>query len=262
MSSIYQKGRDGFYYYQAYIYNPNSKKRDKKIYHSLGTKNKKIALQKQKNLDYEYLKKNNLKTILNVFYSARSFVIFSIIVFFFFLTSKNIMFKKVNSEKIERNEFNNYNKEEFTFKASLANAANDDILDTRAQETIMNTKKEVLKLGDLKEKKIPNYKMLNVFEGSKSFKQGKLHVLIDKKTLPELKIVLCDFLKSKHPQFENIIICLYSNETDEEILLIHPENNNPEKQRSSLWTGLYTYNKVEGVFFDPNPGKHLDTKRY
>ena len=27
MSSIYKKGRDGYYYYQTYIYNPESKKK-------------------------------------------------------------------------------------------------------------------------------------------------------------------------------------------------------------------------------------------
>ena len=38
MSSIYKKGRDGYFYYQAYVYNPKTGKYNKKIYHSLGTK--------------------------------------------------------------------------------------------------------------------------------------------------------------------------------------------------------------------------------
>ena len=32
MSSIYKKGRDGYYYYQTYIYNPESK--DKRVFHA------------------------------------------------------------------------------------------------------------------------------------------------------------------------------------------------------------------------------------
>ena len=47
MSSIYRKGRDGYYYYQTYIYNPETGKKDKRIFHSLGTKNSENAKQKQ-----------------------------------------------------------------------------------------------------------------------------------------------------------------------------------------------------------------------
>ena len=39
MSSIYRKGgASGYYYYQTYIYNPESGKKDKRIFHSLGTR--------------------------------------------------------------------------------------------------------------------------------------------------------------------------------------------------------------------------------
>ena len=48
MSSIYRKGRDGYFYYQTYLYNPNTGKKDKRVFHSLGTKEKDIALKKQK----------------------------------------------------------------------------------------------------------------------------------------------------------------------------------------------------------------------
>ena len=57
MSSIYRKGRDGYYYYQTYIYNPDSDKKDKKIFHSLNTKNKSDAEEKKKKLDQQYYKK-------------------------------------------------------------------------------------------------------------------------------------------------------------------------------------------------------------
>ena len=51
MSSIYKKGRDGYYYYQAYTYNNLTKKKDKRIYHALGTKDGQEAIQKQTELD-------------------------------------------------------------------------------------------------------------------------------------------------------------------------------------------------------------------
>ena len=54
MSSIYKKGRDGYFYYQAYIFNPDSNKKDKKVFHALGTKDLHIAKKKQEKLDKKY----------------------------------------------------------------------------------------------------------------------------------------------------------------------------------------------------------------
>ena len=51
MSSIYKKGRDGFYYYQAYVQNPETKKKDKRIYKALGTKDYLEAKKQQGKLD-------------------------------------------------------------------------------------------------------------------------------------------------------------------------------------------------------------------
>ena len=58
MSSIYRKGGwDGFYYYQTYVYNPSTGKIDKRIFHSLGTKEKVKAEKMQSELDIKYEKK-------------------------------------------------------------------------------------------------------------------------------------------------------------------------------------------------------------
>ena len=43
MSSIYRKGRDGYFYYQTYVYNLETGKNDKKIFHALGTKDENEA---------------------------------------------------------------------------------------------------------------------------------------------------------------------------------------------------------------------------
>ena len=62
MSSIYRKGRDGYYYYQTYVHNPETGKKDKRIVHSLGTKDKAAAEEKQVDLDAQYEKKIQSKT--------------------------------------------------------------------------------------------------------------------------------------------------------------------------------------------------------
>ena len=55
MSSIYRKGGwDGFYYYQTYVYNTETGKKDKRIFHSLGTKELAEAETKQEELDIKY----------------------------------------------------------------------------------------------------------------------------------------------------------------------------------------------------------------
>ena len=54
MSSIYRKGRDGYFYYQTYVKNPKTGKKDKRIFHSLRTKNRKEAERKQSNLAARY----------------------------------------------------------------------------------------------------------------------------------------------------------------------------------------------------------------
>ena len=54
MSSIYPKGRDGYYYYQAYVYNPDTGKMNKRIFHSLGTKDQAEAEKLQFELDLQH----------------------------------------------------------------------------------------------------------------------------------------------------------------------------------------------------------------
>ena len=62
MSSIYKKGRDGYYYYQTYVYNPESKKKDKRVFHALRTKDSIEAKTKQYELDTQYEKQNYFDT--------------------------------------------------------------------------------------------------------------------------------------------------------------------------------------------------------
>ena len=62
MSSIYRKGRDGYYYYQTYVHNPDTGKKNKRIFHSLGTKDRAEAEEKQVEFDTQYKKKIQSQT--------------------------------------------------------------------------------------------------------------------------------------------------------------------------------------------------------
>ena len=54
MSSIYRKGRDGYFYYQTYIYNPKTGKKNKRIFHALGTRDKELAEKERLKYDQKY----------------------------------------------------------------------------------------------------------------------------------------------------------------------------------------------------------------
>ena len=67
MSSIYRKGRDGYYYYQTYVYNPETGKKDRRIFHSLGTRELTQAEEKQAELDIQYEKQITGKPTKSIF---------------------------------------------------------------------------------------------------------------------------------------------------------------------------------------------------
>ena len=106
MSSIYRKGRDGYFYYQTYVFNKESGKKDKKIFHSLGTKDFNKASIKKLELDKKYNHKNkkNYFSTNKLFFGIK--VIFPILILFFFVKflfknnsyqSPNIVAPKVDS---------------------------------------------------------------------------------------------------------------------------------------------------------------------
>ena len=70
MSSIYRKGRDGYFYYQTYTINPQNNKKDKRIFHSLGTKDRHLAKKKQIELDKKYERVENSRIKDNKSFSS------------------------------------------------------------------------------------------------------------------------------------------------------------------------------------------------
>ena len=73
MSSIYRKGRDGYFYYQTYVYDKDTWKKNKRIFHSLGTKNEEEAKKKQIHYDEKYTSSEKSDTKKNIFITLRFF---------------------------------------------------------------------------------------------------------------------------------------------------------------------------------------------
>ena len=262
MSSIYRKGRDGYFYYQTYVYNEDTGKKDKRIFHSLGTKEKIEAQKMQITYDNKYeihqkndnqfviVLKNNFKTILLIFFT----------IFLTLLVKGSIDDKK----KV-------IIKDDFTLPL-INDKKNDSFPDTNSKDSIFNMKiaikktqlsnfdsDEIIEKPKIIENKItiPDFKIekINILSGT--FDQGLINVLIKEGESPASQKKLCQHLTEKYSEFSNIIICIYlDNEIGKDLArgILKSLTNNNQKQ---AWLAMYTYNEVEGEYFNDNPTGHL-----
>tara|TARA_B100000315_G_scaffold5032_1_gene5079 strand:+ start:3420 stop:4064 length:645 start_codon:yes stop_codon:yes gene_type:complete len=106
---------------------------------------------------------------------------------------------------------------------------------------------------------VPSYTLHRIEKLSGSFSQGKLYVTVHNNFTEDQLKLLCHTLKEKYNDFTNLVICLYSdNEIGISLALgRRPVANNLEIQKS--WLVFYSYNPVEGEYFDTDPGRYLGT---
>lgn len=256
MSSIYKKGRDGYYYYQAYVYNPISKKKDKRIFHALGTKDFNEAKTKQHELDKinEQKKKSKLGPLIKLSILKKFSVVAGLIIIVtignrFFISNKNtykssnlIVSQKVDAPKeiIENNAFSdNYRKEDILLENS--NESDEGLITNSFDSEIV----------------IPKYVIERAVKLSDVFAQGKLFVNIDEKSNNASQQMLCKILRNQYKEFSNIIICLYADNKIGKDLARGKDDNISYGEQKKFWLAMYTYNDVEGEYFDDNPGRYL-----
>jgi len=266
MSSIYRKGRDGYYYYQTYVYNPESNKKDKRIYHSLSTKNLLEAKTKQNELDLQYEKQNYIdsnSTKLSYNFSPKptiaiivGTIAITILVLDFFRPTavKQKISDSIIPEKVEIVQ----NKIEGTPKIIepvklIINEQIDPI-----KENIPEIIKPTPEPKQVESKVIiPKYTVVRVDRLSGAFEQGKVYVTINKNSSNESQRLLCEDLAKRYNEFSNIVICLYANNrAGKDLAMGKDEIVSVEEQKRS-WLAMYTYNSVEGEYFDDNPSGYL-----
>jgi len=266
MSSIYRKGRDGYYYYQTYVYNPESKKKDKRIFHSLSTKNLLEAETKQNELDTQYEKQNYLdsnSSRLSYNFSPKptiaiivGTIAITILVIDYF--SPNTVKQNTSSliipEKIEvvekKNEIkpNIIEPEKFVINKQI-----DPIKGNKTE--IIKTTAEPKQVAP--KVTIPKYTVERVDRLSGAFEQGKVYVTINKNSSNDSQRLLCEDLTKRYSEFSNIVICLYANNrAGKDLARGNDETVSVEEQKQS-WLAMYTYNSVEGEYFDDNPSGYL-----
>lgn len=260
MSSIYRKGRDGYYYYQAYVHNPVSNKKDKRIFHSLSTKDKSDAKNRQKELDLKYEGKNQKSLHLNQFIhisklTKNFFILFlllsSILFFFLFLNEKekNSMFSSKQSlPGGDQNKPNKIipkkNKIDFPEK-----------IDIREEQT---AKIDDIQIEEIN-KTITKYKIERVDKLYGELKLGKIYVTIDGESEGRSQLLLSREIADYYSEFLNIVICLYVNDHSGISLALGNNQNISVENKKSSWLSMYTFNEVEGEYFDDNPSGYLNS---
>ncbi|MBT3502761.1 MAG: hypothetical protein HN464_10595, partial [Candidatus Marinimicrobia bacterium] len=221
MSSIYKKGRDGYYYYQTYIYNSETGKKDKRIFHSLSTKNISVAEQKKVELDCKYEQnthpisssKPNLIFRRNRKIFISILVIFLTAIFFSNFINSNPKFKKISLKQPVIVENTNVNT-----SAVHELLTNDiDILEKIDAKPIIVEKNQtnlIIEKEIVFESKpiIPKHKIVRIERLSGAFEQGKIFVTLDEASNDENLKLLCNKIQDDYNEFSNIIICLYAND--------------------------------------------------
>ena len=263
MSSIYKKGRDGYYYYQTYVYNPESKKKNKRIFHALGTKDLHEAEKKQSELDIKYDRNSSDLNIDNRSskYFFKLFVgITALILIIYNLPIKNTgkINKNINDDPINKSLLNTKNISEKK-QEDIVNITSVELVDYAKKEASKNDTPSVILKQDLSKAILPAFTIEKIIRSSDVFKQGRVHVTVSEKTNDNSLRLLCDSLANRFDEFSNIVICLYAdNHLGKEHAMGNYEAINAEEQKR-IWLAMYTYNSVEGVYFDNNPSDYLGT---
>lgn len=256
MSSIYKKGRDGFYYYQAYVLNPKTKKKDKRIFHALRTKEKLVAIKKKEELDKKYSKKNN-KLILTLsknrlWYSGISISLFVFFVFRFFNDMEEISPLVVPIEK------NLINLKSSVKKNNSYRVNHAELSKNKIPDLVSESKKpsEIMVGKSIVSDHIIDYEIIKIVQKPGLFKQGKVNISIEKKANQMEREQLCRKIAADHPQFKNIIICLYSSDKIGRELASNSGGRLLSEEQKDSWLGMFTYNPIEGSYFDMTPAKY------
>ena len=266
MSSIYRKGRDGYYYYQTYVYNPESKKKDKRIFHSLSTKNLLEAETKQKELDIQYEKQNyidpnsskltynfSLKPTIAIIVGTIAITIL-VLDFFKPSTVKQKTNGSIIPEKVEGVE------NKFVVPSKIIESVN--LVPKEQMDPIKENIPEIIETTTEPKQvapkvTIPEYTVERVDRLSGAFEQGKVYVTINKNSSNDSQRLLCENLTKRFSEFSNIVICLYANsQAGKDLARGNDETVSVEEQKRS-WLAMYTYNSVEGEYFDDNPSGYL-----
>tara|TARA_B110000003_G_C16553624_1_gene497612 strand:+ start:29 stop:772 length:744 start_codon:yes stop_codon:yes gene_type:complete len=244
MSSIYRKGRDGYFYYQAYTINPESSKKDKRVYHSLNTKDETEAKKKKKEYDLKYEKVIDVKNKRITKYFKNSKILFS----FFLLMMLSITFYSLQPRVSIKNK---RSFQEINFpKKEIKDLEQISVVKPTEKKPI---NKELKTQDSALNEAIPDFIIERVDQSFGAFKQIKVYATLNDNTNDVIQNKICQIIAHQFKEFPNIIICLYSDNPNGKKMANGYEDALSSDVRKTSWLAFYTKNPVEGDYFDANP---------
>lgn len=267
MSSIYRKGRDGYYYYQTYVHNPETGKKNKRIFHSLGTKDKTEAEGKQIELDtqYEIAGQERTKPSSNIVHSQnfKTIVIISITIL---LTLIVVDLLDENSKNKQKNKSHPVLQDiikEKSLPITIIDSKEEAGSGISKSTAAKNAKPEIQKQTLIKSKPVkpksvtPKHTVIRTESLSGAFDQGKVFATVNQKASTESLRLLCHKLKKRYSEYSNIVICLYADSKMGKEMAGGNAQSLSAEDKKKAWLAMFSYNSVEGEYFDDNPGGYL-----
>lgn len=253
MSSIYKKGRDGYYYYQAYVINPVSGKKDKRIFHSLKTKEHSVAVEKQKLLDTKYKKldkkQNSFGFTFLKKYKYLVIVLPLLILLFKGSDTNNGSYSLSNNESADR-------------KINKPELKNDEINEEHVPSVIeeqishLTGKNEAPVISE--KVLLPSYKIVREDRLSDAFKLGKFFVVVSDPYNSEALKNICEKILKENSDLKNIVVCIYKNNQLGIDIASGRNRFISKEEEKDIWLAMYTFNEIEGAFFNDNPSGFLE----
>ena len=68
---------------------------------------------------------------------------------------------------------------------------------------------------------------------------------------------LCKEIKSEYAQFPNLIICIYNDTEMGKNLAVGNVEFSGSSEQAEAWLAMYSYNSVEGEFYNNMPGAYI-----
>ena len=100
---------------------------------------------------------------------------------------------------------------------------------------------------------LPKFKIERLERLLDAFSQGKFFITVSQTSSIESIRLLCDNITKTYTEFSNFVICIYSDSKFGRDLASGKNIDLDNELLHESWLGFYTYNPVEGAFFDNNP---------
>jgi hypothetical protein len=252
MGSIYKKGRDGYYYYQAYIYNSETGKKNKRVFHALKTKDLETAKKKQLSLDNKYKKLKFGDGF--IFKKKNKYYLLKLLFFILLLIAgSNMIYNEINNP--EKKPLH-HKKSENVIPMPVSLNKN-SLKDSSALSLLkgLNSKIENNVSTILNENALmlPDYKIHRVDEITEGFNQALIYGTIYGDYNKAGLLSLNRGIIKDYSNFSNFIICLYSGNNRGIMLAKGNSNQISIEDKKEYWISMYSFNEVEGEYFDDKP---------